>query len=85
MSIYVLGAGDEAPIEDTTPPDQDEDIDDNLLRPPGIVPEPTDLLVKVFKGEDLPQSDPSFKTGISVIDRLTKQEGKEECDPYFKV
>ena len=81
----MLSAGDEAPIEDPAVIDQDEDIEDNLLRPPGMTPEPSDLLVKVFVGEDLPQSDPSYKTGINAIDRITRQQDKENCDPYFKV
>ena len=43
----MLGPGDEAPLEDVAINDQDEDIEENLLRPPGMNPEPSDLLVKV--------------------------------------
>lgn len=40
-------------------------------------------VLKVFKGADMPQSDPSFKTGVKIIDKLTRQHDKEECDPYM--
>jgi hypothetical protein len=30
----------------------------------------------------MPQMDPSLKTGINVVDRLTRQIDKELCDPF---
>lgn len=44
---------------------------------------PIEPSLKVFKGADMPQSDPSFKTGVKIIDKLTRQHDKEECDPYM--
>ena len=41
----------------------DEDIEENMLRPPGVTMEAIDLCVKAFLGEDLPRMDTSFKTG----------------------
>eukprot|EP00052_Salpingoeca_macrocollata_P020806 m.175674 g.175674 ORF g.175674 m.175674 type:complete len:2346 (-) comp21363_c0_seq2:105-7142(-) len=85
VTITVLGPGDESPPEDSVADDADEDVEENLLRPPGMEPEPVDLVVKVFSGEDFPQTDPSFKTGIKALDKLTRQENKDDCDPYFKI
>lgn len=71
------------PTEEEAVLDLDEDIEDNLLRPVGVEIEAIDLIVKAFQGFDMPRSDPSFKTGISVVDKFTKQDKKEECDPYL--
>ncbi|KJE97724.1 Fer1l3 protein [Capsaspora owczarzaki ATCC 30864] len=85
VTILVVGPGDEVPVLDTVVYDADEDIEDNLLRPPGVELEPIDLAVKVYAAEDLPQMDFSFKLGIKKLDKLTGQAGKQNCDPYCVV
>ena len=72
-------------MEEPAELDLDEDIEENLLRPMGVEPEAVDLIVKVFSAMDMPQTDPSLKTGLKFFDRLTRQEGKDLCDPYIKV
>lgn len=63
----------------------EEDIEENLLRPAGVEMEAIDLILRVYSGEDLPQTDASFKTGLKIVDKLTRQEAKENCDPYVEV
>ena len=41
----------------------DEDIESNMLRPPGVTVEQVDMGVRVYRGEDIPKMDLSFKTG----------------------
>lgn len=85
ISVSVLAPGDEVPLEETVELDMEEDIEGNLLRPVGVQPAPIDITVKIFNAVELPQTDPSFKTGINFVDRLTRQKDKELCDPYVTV
>eukprot|EP01099_Mayorella_cantabrigiensis_P006491 TRINITY_DN544_c0_g1_i1.p1 TRINITY_DN544_c0_g1~~TRINITY_DN544_c0_g1_i1.p1 ORF type:complete len:715 (+),score=179.61 TRINITY_DN544_c0_g1_i1:768-2912(+) len=88
VTLCVLGPGDEAPPSAPVTASSeagDEDIESNLLRPPGMDLEPLDLILRVYHGEDLPQMDMGLATGLKAIDRVTGQAGKELCDPYFKV
>eukprot|EP00051_Salpingoeca_urceolata_P011456 m.141941 g.141941 ORF g.141941 m.141941 type:complete len:2152 (+) comp17129_c0_seq1:436-6891(+) len=85
VSMMVLGEGDDVPIEEPASATEDEDVESNLLSLPGAELDPVDLVVKLHVGEDLPQTDASLKTGIKFIDKLTRQEDKDECDPYVEV
>eukprot|EP00043_Microstomoeca_roanoka_P019046 m.208684 g.208684 ORF g.208684 m.208684 type:complete len:2004 (-) comp16932_c1_seq2:1013-7024(-) len=85
LSMTIVGEGDEAPEEDEPTQDVDEDIEENLLRPPGVSLEAIDLALKAFVGEDMPRMDTSLKTGIGFIDSLTGEAEKQHCDPYFKL
>jgi hypothetical protein len=82
----VLGQGEEGPAEEGEDHyAKDEDVEGNLLRPVGVESEPIDLLLKCFLGLDMPRADVSLKTGIALIDKITRQADKEYCDPYVKV
>lgn len=85
VTLCVLGPGDEAPQSSSVTSDENEDIEANLLRPPGMDLEPLDLVMRVYHGEDMPQMDTGLATGLKTIDRITKQADKELCDPYFRV
>lgn len=54
-TLTVLGPGDEAVIPDAKD-DEDEDIENKLLRPMGAELETVDLTVKLYSAEDVPQS-----------------------------
>eukprot|EP00040_Diaphanoeca_grandis_P011572 m.59384 g.59384 ORF g.59384 m.59384 type:complete len:2246 (-) comp22699_c2_seq1:263-7000(-) len=87
ISVCVLGAGEEGPQEEeVVVQDQNEDMEANMLRPFGVQSEPVDLIIKMFKGFDIPRADISMKTGVKFIDKyVTKADKKEECDPYTVV
>ena len=48
VTVIVLGTGDEVPADDAVvTQDQDEDVEDNMLRPPGVELETVDFVIKV--------------------------------------
>ena len=51
----VLGAGDEAP-PDNQLEEGDDDVESNLLRPAGVQLRPATFWIRLFHGEDVPQS-----------------------------
>eukprot|EP00055_Hartaetosiga_balthica_P009303 m.36689 g.36689 ORF g.36689 m.36689 type:complete len:2178 (-) comp6693_c0_seq1:45-6578(-) len=85
VSMTIVGAGDNPPIESEPEPNASEDIEQNMLRPPGVTVEQIDMSIRAYRGEDMPKMDFSFKTGIKFIDKVTKQEDKQDCDPYLRV
>lgn len=85
ISVSVLGQGDEAPDEGDDHDDKNENVESNMLRPVGVESEPIDLLFKAFIGLDMPRADVSLRTGIRLLDKITRQADKEYCDPYIKI
>ena len=47
LSIIILGDGDELPEEPEPTPNDDDDVEENLLRPPGVTLESVDMVVQV--------------------------------------
>eukprot|EP01147_Barroeca_monosierra_P001362 gene1362-4537_t len=84
FTMTIVGEGDEPPEEDPPTHDVDEDIEENLLRPPGVTLEAIDMCIRAFLGEDMPRMDTSFRTGIRLIDAITGEGDKQHCDPYVK-
>ena len=56
----------------------------NLLRPAGVRLVPATLTVRVFRGEDLPQMDPSYFDGVKKLLHIGSVK-KELVDPYCSV
>ena len=57
VSVNILGPGDEAPTNETlSDADDDDDIESNLLKPPGLMLRPATFLLKLYKAEDFPRS-----------------------------
>ena len=50
VSLSVLAAGDETSLDEPAELNMDEDIEENMLRPLGIEPEPIDLMIRVYVG-----------------------------------
>ncbi len=46
----MLAAGDETSLDEPAELNMDEDIEENMLRPLGIEPEPIDLMIRVYVG-----------------------------------
>ncbi|XP_062850251.1 dysferlin isoform X2 [Trichomycterus rosablanca] len=63
VSLIVLAAGDEAPMEKDGVYER-EDIEANLLRPAGLTLRGATFTLKVYRAEDLPQMDDAFMDGI---------------------
>ncbi|KAM9716080.1 myoferlin-like isoform 2-T2 [Menidia menidia] len=60
VSLFVVGAGDEPPVEKRESNDDEDDIESNLLLPAGLTLRWVTLSLKVFRAEDIPQMDDAF-------------------------
>ncbi|XP_073239418.1 myoferlin-like [Porites lutea] len=82
VTIMVLGPGDEAPTV-TVSADQDDldDIEDNLIQPPGMMLRPAFFSLKVFRAEDIPQMDSAASEQLKKA--LLGGQMKELVDPYL--
>ncbi|XP_031699126.1 myoferlin-like isoform X3 [Anarrhichthys ocellatus] len=60
VSLFVVGAGDEPPVEKSDSCDDQDDIESNLLLPAGLTLRWATLSLKVFRAEDVPQMDDAF-------------------------
>ncbi|XP_065805381.1 myoferlin isoform X2 [Labrus bergylta] len=60
VSLFVVGTGDEPPVERREANDDQDDIESNLLLPAGVTLRWATLSLKVFRAEDVPQMDDAF-------------------------
>ncbi|XP_016138743.1 myoferlin-like [Sinocyclocheilus grahami] len=56
VSMFVLGTGDEPPVERKEQDNDKDDVESNLLLPAGVALRWVTLKLKVFRAEDVPQS-----------------------------
>uniref|UniRef100_A0A3Q3CZY5 Myoferlin n=1 Tax=Haplochromis burtoni TaxID=8153 RepID=A0A3Q3CZY5_HAPBU len=56
VSLFVVGTGDDPPVEKRESNDDHDDIESNLLLPAGVTLRWATLSLKVFRAEDIPQS-----------------------------
>nr|XP_020461857.1 myoferlin-like [Monopterus albus] len=83
VSLFVVGAGDEPPVENRDPVDDQDDIESNLLLPAGVALRRATLSLNVFRAEDIPQMDDAF------VQNLKEMFGGEEdkknlVDPFIE-
>ncbi|KAM9400663.1 dysferlin-like, partial [Salvelinus alpinus] len=67
VSLFVLAAGDEAPVDKKEGVVDKEDIEGNLLRPAGLTLRGAIFTLKIFRAEDLPQMDDAFMDGMRQV------------------
>ncbi|XP_076145199.1 dysferlin [Alosa pseudoharengus] len=67
VSLFVLAAGDEPPMDRKEGVEEKEDIEGNLLRPAGLTLRGAIFTLRVFRAEDLPQMDDAFMDGMKQI------------------
>ncbi|KAK2145131.1 hypothetical protein LSH36_700g01069 [Paralvinella palmiformis] len=77
----VLGPGDEAPSFKAQTQDEQEDIENNLLRPAGVMLRPATFKLRLYRAEDIPRMDSDFIQGVKHM--FGSREKKELVDPYF--
>ncbi|XP_056626816.1 myoferlin isoform X1 [Triplophysa dalaica] len=84
VSMFVLGSGDEAPVEKKEQDNDKDDVESNLLLPAGVSLRWVTLNVKVFRAEDIPQMDDSISQTIKEV--FGGQENKKNLvDPFVEV
>ncbi|KAG2465642.1 DYSF protein, partial [Polypterus senegalus] len=84
VSLFVLGPGDEAPVEKKEISDDKEDIEGNLLRPAGLALRGAHFTMRVYRSEDLPQMDDAFLDGMKQIFGFDSNR-KNLVDPFVEV
>ncbi|XP_032358036.1 myoferlin isoform X3 [Etheostoma spectabile] len=83
VSLFVVGAGDEPPVEKRELNDDQDDIESNLLLPAGMTLRWATLSLKVFRAEDIPQMDDAFVQSMKEI--FGGEENKKNLvDPFLE-
>nr|XP_008161492.1 myoferlin isoform X1 [Chrysemys picta bellii] len=67
VSMFVLGAGDEPPMEKRERDNENDDVESNLLLPAGIALRWVTFLLKIYRAEDIPQMDDAFAQTVKEI------------------
>ncbi|KAM4807607.1 LOW QUALITY PROTEIN: dysferlin [Rhinophrynus dorsalis] len=84
VSLFVLGPGDECPMEKKEISEDKEDIEGNLLRPAGVSLRGAHLTLKVYRAEDLPQMDDAVLDNVKQIFGFDSNK-KNLVDPFVEV
>uniref|UniRef100_A0A8B9PQK7 Dysferlin n=1 Tax=Apteryx owenii TaxID=8824 RepID=A0A8B9PQK7_APTOW len=84
VSLFVLGPGDEAPMEKKEISEDKEDIEGNILRPTGVTLRGAHFSLKIFKAEDLPQMDDAVMDNVRQIFGFESNK-KNLVDPFVEV
>ncbi|ROL41004.1 Myoferlin [Anabarilius grahami] len=83
VSMFVVGTGDEPPMERKEEDSDKDDVESNLLLPAGIALRWVTLKLKVFRAEDLPQMDDSITQSLK--EAFGGQENKKNLvDPFVE-
>lgn len=83
VSLFVVGTGDEPPVEKRESNDDQDDIESNLLLPAGVTLRWATLSLKVFRAEDVPQMDDAFVQTLKGI--FGGDENKKNLvDPFLE-
>ncbi|XP_032429268.1 myoferlin isoform X2 [Xiphophorus hellerii] len=83
VSLFVVGTGDEPPLEKRESNDDQDDIESNLLLPAGVTLRRATLSLKVFRAEDVPQMDNAFAQTLKGI--FGGEENKKNLvDPFLE-
>ncbi|XP_026546763.1 dysferlin-like, partial [Notechis scutatus] len=84
VSLYVLGPGDEAPMERKEAIEEKEDIEGNVFKPPGVALRGAHFSLKVYRAEDLPQMDDAVMDSVKQIFGFESNK-KNLVDPFVEV
>ncbi|KFO79688.1 Dysferlin, partial [Cuculus canorus] len=84
VSLFVLGPGDEAPLEKKDVSEDKEDIEGNVLRPTGVTLRGAHFCLKIFKAEDLPQMDDAVMDNVRQVFGFESNK-KNLVDPFVEV
>ncbi|XP_053112312.1 dysferlin isoform X2 [Hemicordylus capensis] len=84
VSLYVLGPGDEAPMEKKEAAEDREDVEGNILRPTGVALRGAHFSLKIYRAEDLPQMDDAIMDSVKQIFGFESSK-KNLVDPFVEV
>ncbi|XP_028585610.2 myoferlin isoform X2 [Podarcis muralis] len=84
VSMFVLGTGDEPPVENRERENENDDVESNLLLPAGIVLRWVTFVLKIYRAEDIPQMDDAFAQTVKEIFG-GEADKKNLVDPFVEV
>nr|XP_033809300.1 dysferlin isoform X2 [Geotrypetes seraphini] len=84
VSLFVLGPGDEAPMDVKDVSEDKEDIEGNLLRPAGVALRGAHLIMRIYRAEDLPQMDDAVLDNVKQIFGFDSNK-KNLVDPFVEI
>ncbi|KAH0623618.1 hypothetical protein JD844_006561 [Phrynosoma platyrhinos] len=84
VSMFVLGTGDEPPVENRERDNENDDVETNLLLPAGIVLRWVTFVLKIYRAEDIPQMDDAFSQTVKEIFGA-EADKKNLVDPFVEV
>lgn len=84
VTLFIVGAGDDPPVENRECNDDQDDIENNLLLPAGVTLRWATLSLKVYRAEDIPQMDDAFVQSLKEM--FGGDENKKNLvDPFLEV
>ncbi|XP_072122859.1 myoferlin-like isoform X4 [Mobula birostris] len=83
VSIIVLAAGDEAPV-DKKGTNEEDDVESNLLQPAGILSRWVTFIVKIYRAEDLSHMSRGLMTNLKHVFRVDTDK-KDGVDSFLEV
>lgn len=84
VSMFVLGTGDEPPVEKRERDNESDDVESNLLLPAGTALRWVTFLLKIYRAEDIPQMDDAFAQTVKEIFG-GEADKKNLVDPFVEV
>ncbi|XP_066549569.1 myoferlin isoform X3 [Amia ocellicauda] len=84
VSMFVVGTGDEPPVEKREQNEEEDDLESNLLLPAGVTLRWVTFVLKVFRAEDIPQMDDAFVQSVKEIFGADSDK-KNLVDPFLEV
>ncbi|TRY56790.1 hypothetical protein DNTS_035606 [Danionella cerebrum] len=84
VSMFIVGTGDEPPVEKREANEEQDDIESNLLLPAGVALRWATLSLKIYRAEDMPQMDDAFAQTVKHIFGGTDDK-KNLVDPFLEV
>ncbi|XP_060781969.1 myoferlin [Neoarius graeffei] len=84
VNMFIVGTGDEPPMEKKESNEEQDDIENNLLLPAGVTLRSATLSLKVYRAEDMPQMDDAF---AQIVKNMFGGDGdkKNLVDPFLEV
>ncbi|XP_041117050.1 myoferlin-like [Polyodon spathula] len=84
VSMFIVGTGDELPVENRDTDGDQDDIESNLLLPAGVSLRWVTFMLKLYRAEDIPQMDDAFVQSVKEMFGAENNR-KNLVDPFVEV
>nr|DBA15117.1 TPA: hypothetical protein GDO54_004372 [Pyxicephalus adspersus] len=84
VSMFIIGTGDDPPVEKRDKDSEADDVESNLLLPPGVALRWVTFLLKIYRAEDIPQMDDAFAQSVKELFGGDSDK-KNLVDPFVEV